>query len=89
MNIIEAYIIFAISGGITSTIVTFLPILNILRRVEIEKNITHTFVESPKLSMIVWAVMASVLIPLITLSILSKKENDKFIQNITKVKAKK
>ena len=88
MSLLEWYLVFAISGGITSGVVTFLPILKVLRKIEKEKNITHTFIESQYLSFVLWVSMAALLIPLVTLSILSKKENIKFIESVTKTKVK-
>ena len=88
MSLLEWYLLFAISGGITSGVVTFFPILSILKRIEKEKNITHTFIQSPVLSFVTWISMATLLMPLVTLSILSKKENSKFIESVTKTKVK-
>lgn len=89
MNLIELYLLVALSGGITSGIVTFFPILAELKKIEKERNITHTFITSPYLSFSIWVSMATLLMPFVTLSILSKKENDKFIDSVLKRKVKK
>ncbi len=83
---IEYYLLFALSGGITSAIVTFLPIIKELEGINKEKYITHTFIENKKTSFIVWVLMASVVLPLIILSIFSEKENSKFIKSVLKHK---
>lgn len=85
----EVYIFIATSGGITSAIVTFLPVLKILKRIEYEKNITNSMLESPVLSFIVWAILAAVFLPFIVPSLLSEEENNKFIKSVTNTRVTK
>ena len=84
---IELYILLAISGGITSGIITFIPIVQKLKLKLKGKQVTNTFIEHPITSFITWCVLATILLPFITLSILSKKENDRFISTIVDKRA--
>jgi hypothetical protein len=87
MTWVEWYIILCLSGGITSAIISFLPALRELKKIEKEKNITHTFVERPLTSFIVWAVMHSVTFPILGIfTIFSEKKNISVIESITKRK---
>jgi hypothetical protein len=86
---LEAYIILCLSGGITSGIISFIPALKELKEIEKEKNITHTFIERPILSFIVWSVMHAVAFPILGIfTIFSEKKNLEVIQSVTKRKYK-
>jgi hypothetical protein len=85
----ETYVILCLSGGITSAIISFLPALKDLKEIEKEKNITHTFVERPVISFIVWAVLHSVTFPILGIfTLFSKAKNIAVIESVTKRKYK-
>jgi len=88
MSILEWYAIIAASGALTSVVVTYLPALKELRKIDKEKNIVHTFVEAPVLSAVVWFAIACIALPLIVNTIVSKRQNILFIEHITKRKYK-
>ncbi len=87
MTWVEWYIILCLSGGFTSAIISFLPALKELKKIEKEKNITHTFVEKPILSFIVWSVIHSLTFPILGIfTILSENKNAEVIESVTKRK---
>lgn len=69
-GVFELYMLVAISGGITSTIVTFEPIRKAL-------NI-HWW------SLVLWPIIASAIFPFIIHYILSTKENTELFDYVTK-----
>jgi len=87
MTWVEWYIILCLSGGITSAIITYLPALKELKGIEKEKNISHTFIQRPILSFIVWSCIHTIVFPLVTIyTIFSKKKNIDLIEATTKRK---
>jgi len=87
MTWFEWYAILCLSGGITSAIISFLPILKELKAIEKEKNITHTFIENPILSFIVWSVAHTISFPILgVFTIFSRKKNIELIESVTKRK---
>ena len=83
---LETLLILALSGGITSGIITYIPALKALKKIEKETNITHSFIEYPYSSFIVWVILATISLPFVLPSFFSEKVNNKSILSITKRK---
>lgn len=79
--VFKYYLILAISGGLMSVLVHYLPIVSRLEF--LEKN-EHQFVQSKLLSGIVWFIMATIAIPFIAKALLLDEAKENFINKSLK-----
>lgn len=79
MGLIEYYLIFALTTSIMALIDVFLPTLNQARR----DGIKNVLTENPKLSVVVYLVLTSIIAPLILLPLLVPSMNVRFRESLT------
>ena len=76
VDILVYYLIFAVSGGILSTIEHYIPIRNLIKEEGIED---HPFINAPIIGAIVWMGAAILFIPKLVLPLLVDSAKQKFI----------
>ena len=82
VDIIVYYLIFAVSGGILSTIEHYIPIRNLIKADGIKD---HPFVNSPIISVIIWWGAAVLFIPKLVLPLLIDRHKQTFITHTYQV----
>lgn len=74
MELIAYYLLFAFSTSITACIFWFWPLVQQARR----EQISNTFTEYPKISVVIYVLVSAVVAPLLVLPLLSERMAKQF-----------
>jgi hypothetical protein len=80
MGIIEYYLLFAFSTSITACYIWFYPLLQKARH----NNVENGFTKNPKLSIVVYILVSTVVAPLLVLPLLFTKYAEAFERGLSK-----